>query len=446
MRSESEQARHAGRVATRRWSLRVWLCAGLMTMLGAAQAASPAITGPSAYGDWRSDFPGKRRHIRPSDLPEPRATPSSANVSRLVPRPDQAWPKVPEGFKVDALLTGLDGPRQMRRAPNGDLFIAESSASRVRVLPAKAADGAGAERADIYVQNLPARPYGLAFYPPGAEPQFLYVATEREVLRFPYRSGDRQARGEAQIVVPNLPAGGHWTRDLAFTPDGKTLLVSVGSRSNDAEGGVGSERRRAAILAFNVDGSDGRVYASGLRNPVSLAVHTRTGDVWTTVNERDGYGDDLPPDYVTRVKPGGFYGWPWYYIGQHVDPSHADTLPTSLPGSLQTPDVLLQPHSAPLGLAIYEGKQFPPDYLGDGFVALHGSWNRAKRTGYKVVRIPARDGQPTGEYEDFMTGLVTDEGEVWGRPVGVAVTAAGALLVSDDGSGTVWRVRYKVQP
>jgi glucose/arabinose dehydrogenase len=268
------------------------------------------------------------------------------------------------------------------------------------------------------------------------------------VVRFPYKNGDVKASGPEQMIVPDLPGGGrlrgggHWTRDIAFTKNGKRMLVSVGSRSNVHEDPNVDESRRAAILEYNPDGTGYEMFASGIRNPVGIAIHPTTGDVWASVNERDGIGDDLVPEYVTRVKKGGFYGWPWFYIGGNEDPRHKGKHP-ELKGKVIVPDVLIQSHSASLAMLFYNGKTFPREYHGDGFAAEHGSWNRAKRTGYKVVRIPLKNGVPTGEYEDFLVGFVTPEGNVYGRPVGVTVANDGALLVSDDGSCTIWRVAYR---
>jgi glucose/arabinose dehydrogenase len=228
---------------------------------------------------------------------------------------------------------------------------------------------------------------------------------------------------------------------VAFSPDGRRMFVSVGSHSNVYEDPNENEERRADILSYNPDGTGYKLFASGIRNAVGLAVHPRTGELWCSVNERDELGDDLVPDYVTRVREGGFYGWPWFYIGPNQDPRHAGAHP-ELRDKVIVPDVLLQSHSASLELAFYTGAQFPREYANDAFAAEHGSWNRAKRTGYKVIRVPQREGVPTGEYEDFMTGFVTPGGDVWGRPVGVAVAKDGALFVSDDGSNTVWRASY----
>ena len=428
-----------------------FLLAGSL-VAGAALAAEAVRTGPAAYGDWRDDAPGVQRLIAPADLPRAYATPSTANPSRLAQRPKGALPKAPPGFAVDLFADGLSGPRAIRVAPNGDVFVAESEAGRVRVFRS---DGSSSTptQASVFAEGLP-RVFGIAFYPSGPEPRWVYVAMTGRVARFPYRSGDLKASGPTEIVVPNLPTGGsHWTRDIVFSPDDKTMFVSVGSASNDAEGiravaarmlgaSWGEEQDRADVLAFDPGGADKRIYATGLRNCSGLGVQPATGALWCVVNERDGLGDDLPPDFATRVVEGAFYGWPWFYIGAHEDPRHKSER-ADLAGRVTTPDVLIQPHSAPLGIAFYEGSQFPPEYKGDAFVALHGSWNRQKRTGYKVVRLIMKDGKPTGAYEDFLTGFVADDASVWGRPVGVAVTKDGALLVTDDAGDAIWRVTYK---
>ena len=425
-------------------------------------AASPALadeavrTGAAAFGDWRTDAPGVRRLITPADLPAPYATRSSANMSEREARTKADVPKAPPGFTVDLFASGLNMPRVIRIAPNGDIFVAETGAGRVRVFRAGDA-GAGPAQGEIFAEGL-RRPYGIAFYPSGADPKFVYVATPDSIVRFPYRSGEMKAGGPAEKIASLPSGGGHWTRDLAFSPDGKTLFVSVGSGSNVDEGApradqastagapvgasFGDEKGRADVLAFDPDGGHERVYATGIRNCSGLAVQPGTGALWCAVNERDGLGDDLPPDYATRVTQGAFYGWPWYYLGDHQDPRHKGERP-DLAKSITTPDVLIQAHSAPLGIAFYTADQFPSEYRGDAFVTLHGSWNRSKRTGYKVVRLMMKDGKPTGVYEDFLVGFVVDDRIVWGRPVGVAVTHDGSLLVSDDGSGSIWRVSYK---
>ena len=276
------------------------------------------------------------------------------------------------------------------------------------------------------------------------------------MLRYPYKPGELAPLGPAETIVEKLPGGvGHWTRDIVFSPDGKRLYVAVGSKSNVAEGQTqptkeevaaleaeqgtgasgGAEKRRADVLVFAPDGRDEKTFATGLRNCSGVTIRPGTDGLWCVVNERDLLGDDLVPDYATQVKPGAFYGWPWYYIGANEDPRHASERP-DLAGKITTPDVLIQPHSAPLGIAFYEGAQFPASYKGDAFVALHGSWNRAKRTGYKVVRLIFKDGRPIGEYEDFLTGFVLDEDRVFGRPVGVTVAPDGSLFVSEDRNGS----------
>ena len=425
----------------------------LVCLIGAAPAfADEAVrTGAAAFGDWRADAPGVRRLITPADLPAPYATRSTANMSQREARAGGEILRAPPGFTVDLFASGLNMPRVIRIAPNGDIFVAETGAGRVRVFRP---GGAGAKpvQGEIFADGLQ-RPYGIAFYPSGENPRFVYVALPGSVVRFPYRSGEMKASGPAETIASLPSGGGHWTRDLAFSRDDKTLFVSVGSASNDAEGlravaarilgaSFGEEQRRADVLAFDPDGKHERVYATGIRNCSGLAVQPGTGALWCAVNERDGLGDDLPPDYATHVAEGAFYGWPWYYIGDHQDPRHKGGR-ADLANAITTPDVLIQAHSAPLGIAFYAADQFPSDYKGDAFVTLHGSWNRSKRTGYKVVRLLMKDGKPTGVYEDFLVGFVGDDKSVWGRPVGVAVTHDGSLLVSDDGSGSIWRVSYK---
>lgn len=424
------------------------------TGVSATVAQTDRLTGNAAFGDWRADRPGLVRLIRPEDLPKPGATPSAADVSRVVRRPTAALPQVPAGFKVELFAEGLSGPREMRTAPNGDIFVAETRAGRVRVLRLSE-DGSKLVKNEIYAAGLDG-PFGIAFFP-NDKPQWVYVASTGSVVRFPYQNGDLKAAKRPQAIVADLPrGGGHTTRDIAFTKDGKRMLVSVGSASNDAEGigkdrpdgrgealgaSGGYETRRADVLVFNPDGTNGGIFATGIRNCVGLAIHPTTGDPYCSTNERDGFGDDLVPDYVTRVKEGAFYGWPWYYIGSHEDPRHTGERP-DLKDKVTVPDVLIQAHSASLGLVFYGGNAFPAEYRGDGFAAEHGSWNRSKRTGYKVIRIRMKDGIPTGEYEDFMTGFVINDSEVWGRPVGVTVTRDGALLVSEDGNGTIWRITH----
>jgi glucose/arabinose dehydrogenase len=346
---------------------------------------------------------------------------------------------------VSLYATGLDNPREIVTAPNGDLFVAESQPGRIRVLRGRSANGK-AQTSEVFASGL-TLPFGMAFYPPGPNPRWLYVGDTDSVVRFPYRSGNLHASAGAEIVVPDIPSGGHlrggghWTRDVRFRPDGKKMFVSVGSFTNDYENPNDPEKRRADILEYDVDGKNEKIYAWGIRNAVGLAIQPQTGRLWASVNERDRLGDNVPPDYITQVKDGQFYGWPWFYIGPHQDPRHKGER-EDLRNRISVPDVLLQAHSASLCITFYTRSSFPAGYRFDGFAAEHGSWNRARRTGYKVIRIPVKNGKPTGEYEDFLTGFVTPSGDVWGRPVGVAVASDGALMVSDDGSNSIWRVQY----
>jgi len=263
------------------------------------------------------------------------------------------------------------------------------------------------------------------------------------VVRFPYRAGDSKASGGAQTLVSDLPSGGfHWTRDVVFSRDGRRMFVAVGSGSNiDDPDTHPTEFHRADILEYTPEGKFVGIYASGIRNPVGLALNPATGEVWCSTNERDELGDNLAPDYVTHVQQGGFYGWPWFYTGGHADPRLAGKHP-ELKDKVLVPDVLLPAHNASLGIAFYDGNQFPAEYQGDLFAGEHGSWNRSIRTGYEVIRVPLEGGHASGVYEDFLTGFVTPEGSVWGRPVGVAVAKDGSLLVTDDGSRSIWRVSY----
>ena len=411
----------------------------------AAVGAQSVLTNQAAFSDYTKQKPGVSRKLTVADLPAPYATKSVDLGPHLVKRPANAWPQAPPGFQVTEYAGGLENPRLIRRAPNGDLFVAESGPGKIKVFRGTRPDGTAA-KVEVFAVDL-TKPFGIAFYPPGPHPQFVYVADTDAVVRFPYENGDLKSRGQKQTIT-DLPGslilrgGGHWTRDIAFSPDGSKMFVSVGSRSNVRGTDYNpTEYHRADILEFNPDGSGLRVFAYGIRNPVGIAIHPQTGELWTAVNERDGLGDNLVPDYITHVQDGGFYGWPWFYMGGNQDPRHPGRHP-ELKSKVITPDVLLQSHDAPLGLTFYDKNQFPNQYHGDIFAAEHGSWNKSVRTGYQVVRVPLKNGKATGGYQDFLTGFVTADGSVWGRPAGVAVTEDGALMVTDDGSNTIWRISY----
>jgi glucose/arabinose dehydrogenase len=416
-------------------------------LLHAAAENDKLLTGKAAMGDWTSDAPGTRRRITLQDLPPPGSNMLAINPPRVADRPADVRPKVPPGFEIELYASGFRDPRFLLNAPNGDIFVVESRANRIKVLRDTNGDGKP-DVTETFAERDLNKPFGIAFYPPGSDPQFLYVANTDGVIRFPYRAGDLKVRGQAEKLAAHLSGGaahlrggGHWTRDIVFSPDGKEMYVSIGSRSNDSDNAA--EADRARIFEFNPDGTNRKVYAWGIRNAVGIAFRPGSDELWMSTNERDEIGDNLPPDYISSVRPGGFYGWPWFYIGNHPDPRHKGKHP-ELADQVIVPDVLLQPHSASLNLCFYTGDQFPSEYKGDIFAAFHGSWNRVKRTGYKVVRVPFdhSTGKPRGEYEDFVTGFVTSEGKVWGRPVGIAVAKDGSLLISEDGNGTIWRVTH----
>jgi glucose/arabinose dehydrogenase/cytochrome c2 len=423
----------------------------------------PTVSTQSA--NWRLDAPGRVHHINANSLPAAFATPSSRNNSSVVPKPSNASLSVPPGFQVDTFISTLTGPRKMLVAANGDILVTEMRAGRVTVLH-PSADASRVAGTDVYLQGLK-QPFGLAFYPSAQNPQWLYVAETNRVTRFAYQVGDVKPRGAAQIVVAQIPSGvGHFTRDIAFSPDGKRLFVSVGSGSNVAETmskktpaeiktweaahGLGAawdaETDRAAVLEFDAAApGTATIYASGIRNCVSLTVQPANGALWCTTNERDALGDDLVPDYSTRVKRGSFYGWPWYYIGSNEDPRLKGERP-DLAGKVSVPDVLYQSHSAALSMTFYaasSGKSaFPAAFVGDAIVGFHGSWNRSLRTGYKLVRVHMKNGEPTGDYADFLTGFVVDDAHVWGRPVATVELSDGSLLMSEDGNNVIYRISY----
>ncbi|MGD1070419.1 MAG: sorbosone dehydrogenase family protein [Bryobacteraceae bacterium] len=438
-------------------------CVFVLCLLGEANPSS-VLTGRSAFVTSSGIKPGTFRKITTADLPKPFMTESATLRSRIVPRPAGMLPQTLAGFHVNLFAEGLMMPRVIRVAPNGDVFLAETQAGQVRVFRGITPDGKARELS-VFATGLH-EPYGMVFYPAGANPQWLYVANTDSVVRYAYKPGDLKASGKSETVIAQLPSSrprdevawraydaaviagkpvpdhGHWTRDLAFSLDGKRLFVGVGSASNlDDPDDHPSETHRANILEYTPEGKFVKVYASGIRNPSGIAVDPATGELWCSVNERDGLGDDLAPDYITHVEEGGFYGWPWYYLGGNPDTRLNGKHP-ELKSKTIVPDVLLQSHSASLQMTFYDGRQFPAEYRGDIFASQHGSWNRQVRSGYEVVRVPLKNGKSNGVYEDFLTGFLTSNGDVWGRPVGVATAQDGSLLVSDDGSGSVWRVSY----
>ena len=424
--------------------------AALLAPQFAPAQSSATLIGQDAFTDYSKEHPGVRRHLTVADLPEPKEEESVDNGASLIPRPEGAWPIAPAGFKVEIYAQGFTEPRLIRTAPNGDLFLADSQAGQIKVLRGVGSDGK-VVTTETFATGLD-HPFGIAFYPYGPHPKWVYIANTTSVVRLAYKVGDLKATGYPETIVPTLPGyaqlrgGGHWTRDVVFTKDGSKMLISVGSASNvDDPDTHPGEFHRADVLEFTPAGKFVKVYAYGLRNCVGEAINPITGQLWCSTNERDRLGNNLVPDYITSVKEDGFYGWPWYYMGGHQDPRLKGTHP-ELKSKVLTPDVLVNPHFASLELTFYappvRSDSFPAEYNGDGFAAEHGSWNRAKRSGYEVIRIPMHEGHATGEYEDFLTGFVTSDGKVWGRPVGVTVGHDGSLFVSDDGSRTVWHVTY----
>ncbi len=458
----------------------------------------PLLTGQAAFTDWAQQHPGVRHKITTADLPAPNPAEAVDNGPNVVPRPINAWPIAPSSFSV-TLYAGGDStplersasgehmklssgtftqPRFITTAPNGDLFLADSGAGTIFILRGIAPNGRAAT-IEKFATGLD-HPFGITFYPSGPNPQYVYIGNATTIQRFAYKSGDLHATAAPQTIVPDIPGyaqlrgGGHWTRDVVFTKDDKYLLVSVGSGSNvDDADTHPREFHRADILEYTPDGKFITVYASGLRNCVGEAINPVTGALWCSTNERDNLGNHLVPDYVTSVPQGSFFGWPWYYMGPHQDPrlpqpcangtgpnpgltapltaaQAKDCKRVDLSSKVRTPDVLVQPHMASLEMTFYPDYPaktkphgaFPSTYYGGIFAAEHGSWNRANRAGYEVIYIPMKDGHATGEYDDFLTGFVTPDGQVWGRPVGVTVGSDGSLYVTDDGSRSVWHVSY----
>lgn len=366
------------------------------------------------------------------DLPAPFATKSAGNGPASARPPEGFLPTVPAGFRVNLFATGFKRPRFLTVAPNGDIFVADTGAGQVIILRDAQHTGSAQQR-EIFAENL-VQPFGIAFHD-----DYVYVANMTSLMRFRYDKQTSKRTGEAERLM-DLPGGGHSTRTVAFSPDGSKLFLSIGSSSNiDFE----KDQRRAAVLVADPDGKNARIYASGLRNAVGLAVEPVTGVMWVTVNERDELGDNLPPDYFTSIKDGGFYGWPYSYIGDNVDPRVKPQRPDLVAKAI-IPDVLLGPHVAPLQFAFYTAKQFPAEYQGGAFIAEHGSWNRATRNGYQVAFVGFKDGKADADPVPFLTGLVPDPAgkDVDGRPVGVAVAPDGSLLVSDDGASVIYRISY----
>ncbi len=466
----------------------------LSTTLPAFGQSGQVVTGQAAFADWNQQQPGTRRKITVADLPAPAPAEAVNNGPTLVAKPDNAWPIAPAGFKV-TLYAGGDfkptaasssqnnqapsvpaapstfrEPRLLRTAPDGDIFMSDSHGDKIFVLRGVGPDGK-AQTISTFATGLNL-PFGINFYPAGPNPKWVYVGNTDSVVRFPYKSGDLVATGPAEKIVAELPGfaqlrgGGHWTRDVVFTADGTKMLVSVGSGSNiDDPDNTPKEFHRADVLEFTPEGKFLKVYAAGIRNCVGEAINPVTGMLWCSANERDNLGNHLVPDYVTSVKEDGFYGWPWYYIGAHPDPrlpqpcadgtaANLQAPATSPDGSsckhvdlsskVTVPDVLVQPHMASLEMTFYPTSgEFPSTYDGDAFAAEHGSWNRQNRAGYEVIRIPMHNGKADGSYEDFLTGFVTPEGKVWGRPVGVTIAKDGSMFVTDDGSRSVWHITYE---
>ena len=409
--------------------MRPWLAALTLLLAAHQSAAQTDLSAPN-------EPVGHHFLIAPEDLPPAYATESFGNQPERDSRPDPPVLNVPEGFAVNIFADDLEHARWFAIAPNGDVFLAQTKPGEVTLLRDGDGDGVAEERF-TYMSGLN-KPTGMAFHD-----GFFYVADLEAVWRVPYGDGDTEAQGNMVPVTQSGMFGdpqGHWTRTLAFAPDGKSFFVGIGSRRN-----VGIEQPPlATVQVFRVGSPTPKTFASGMRNPVGIAFHPDTEELYVVVNERDGYGDDLVPDYFTRVREGDFFGWPYAYAGGIPDPEFAEEAPEMVDKTV-LPDVLIQSHSAPLGMVFYDGTMFPEAYRGDAFVALHGSWNRSTPTGYKIVRVPFEDGWPAGGYENFATGFwfageVTPQ--VFGRPAGLAVAADGSLLIADDSGNAVWRISY----
>jgi glucose/arabinose dehydrogenase len=369
-------------------------------------------------------------HGQKPQLPAPYSTKSAGNGPHNEAPPPGFLPTVPQGFRINVFASDFKRPRWLTVAPNGDIFLAETGANQIVVLRDPQHAGEAKER-EVFATGA-RRVFGIAF-----EDEYVYVGNMNELVRFRYDPKTSKRLGDAEHLMW-LPSGGHDTRSVAFSADGKHLFVSVGSGSNIS---TGEDPIRAAVTICDPDGKNARLYATGLRNAVGLAIEPVTGAVWVSVNERDELGDNLPPDYFTSVKDGGFYGWPYSYIGSNVDDRVKPQKPELVAKAI-IPDVLLGAHVAPLQFVFYTGKQFPKTYWGGAFIAEHGSWNRATRAGYQIAFVAFKHGEPSADPVPFMTGLVPDPNapDVLGRPVGVAVAPDGSLLVSDDGAARIYRI------
>lgn len=397
-----------------------------------------------------------------AELPAPYETPSKNKFSKVIGWPENMTPKAPSGFKVQKFASGLDNPRNIYVARNGDVFVSEAStqtkgvkkiiadvtgksksqnlgasANRITLLRDENGDGVP-EIKETFLEGLN-QPFGMLIMN-----EHFYVANTDGLMRYPYKDGQTKIDAAGEKIL-DLPAGGynnHWTRNIIASPDNAKIYIAVGSGSNNGENGMEHEARRANILEINPDGTGEKIYASGLRNPVGIDFYPGSNIIWTAVNERDKLGDDLVPDYLTSVREGGFYGWPYAYFGPNPDPRMEDDPHMNLVKTTIVPDVDLGSHTASLGLVFYDTDKFPAKYRNGAFIGQHGSWNRSEFAGYKVAFVPFENGKPKGKPEDFLTGFIKDHktSEVYGRPVGVAVTTDGALLVSDDAANTIWRV------
>ncbi len=382
--------------------------------------------------------------ISPENLPQPFATDSASKPPQVIPPPQSPVLRVPPGFVVNVFADNLDAPRWLALTPTGDVLVTETRQNRIRLLRDANGDGVAEIRQNFATsENGLNIPFGMAF-----APGYFFLGNTAEVRRFPYTNGQQKLTGTGQKIA-DLPGGGynqHWTRNVVMSPDSKKLYVSVGSQSNaDIE-----PLPRASVQVMNLDGKNQQTFASGLRNPVGLDFHPKSWQLYTTVNERDGLGDDLVPDYLTRIRQGQFYGWPYTYLKPNLlDPRHVQngiSVRPDLAAKTLMPDVLFQSHSAALGLQFYDGKTFPKKYHNGAFVAFRGSWNRNAGTGYKIVFVPFNAKfRPEGYYEDFLTGFLTDPSgpKTWGRPVGLLVLPDGSLLFTEEGNNRIYRVQYR---